>query len=149
MTKGTVGWREWVALPSLGIPAIKAKIDTGAKTSAIHAWKVHHFKNGGIEHLSFCLHPIQDDETEVSCMARLLDMREVTSSNGMRQRRFVIETDLQMGEAPDPIELTLTNRDDMGFRMLIGRQALRKRWLVDPAKSFLTRPDHDAEKDDE
>ncbi|WP_343345303.1 RimK/LysX family protein [Sphingomicrobium sp. XHP0239] len=149
MTKGTVGWREWVALPALGVPAIKAKIDTGAKTSAIHAWRVHHFRNEGMEHLSFFLHPHQDDDEEVACLARLLDMREVTSSNGMRQRRFVIETDLEMGGSTYPIELTLTNRDDMGFRMLIGRQALRKRWLVDPAKSFLTRPDLNAEKEDE
>ena len=149
MKQGTVGWREWVSLPGLGVPAIKAKIDTGAKTSAIHAWKVHHYRNEGIEHLSFFLHPLQDDDHEIACVARLLDMREVTSSNGMRQKRFVIETDLEMGEQRYPIELTLTNRDEMGFRMLIGRQALRKRWLVDPAKSFLTRPDLDATKEDE
>ena len=149
MKKGTVGWREWVSLPGLGVPAVKAKIDTGAKTSAIHAWKVHHYRNEGVEHLSFFLHPLQDDDHEIACVARLLDMREVTSSNGMRQKRFVIETELEMGEQRYPIELTLTNRDEMGFRMLIGRQALRKRWLVDPAKSFLTRPDLDATKEDE
>ena len=139
-TKDVVGWREWVALPALGVAAIKAKIDTGAKTSAIHAWKVHHYKSDGIEHLSFCLHPNQRDESEVACVARLLDVREITSSNGMRQKRFVIETDLEMGAHRYPIQLTLTNRDEMGFRMLIGRQALRPRWLVDPARSFLTRP---------
>ncbi|MEN3972807.1 RimK/LysX family protein [Sphingomicrobium sp. XHP0235] len=149
MKQGTVGWREWVSLPGLGVPAIKAKIDTGAKTSAIHAWKVHHYRNEGIEHLSFFLHPLQGDDSEIACVARLLDMREVTSSNGMRQKRFVIETELEMGEQRYPIELTLTNRDEMGFRLLIGRQALRKRWLVDPAKSFLTRPDLDATKEDE
>lgn len=140
MDRPIVGWREWVALPGLGVPAIKAKIDTGAKTSAIHAWDVHHFKKDGVEHVRFNLHPEQRNDTdEIACECPLLDTRVITSSNGMKQRRFVIAVDLEMGDMTYPIELTLTNRDTMGFRMLIGRQALNGRWLVDPALSFATR----------
>ena len=136
-----VGWREWVALPALGIPAIKAKVDTGARTSAIHAYKVHRYRADGGDRLSFLLHPNQDDDAfEVPCEAPLLDLREITSSNGQKQRRFVIETELQLGEARYPIELTLTNRDEMGFRMLLGRRALKDHCLVDPAASYLSRP---------
>ena len=140
MERPIVGWREWVALPGLGVPAIKAKIDTGAKTSAIHAWDVRHFEKDGVEHVRFKLHPEQkNDADEIACECPLLDTRVITSSNGMKQRRFVIAVDLAMGDATYPIELTLTNRDTMGFRMLIGRQALNGRWLVDPALSFATR----------
>ena len=139
-SEAIVGWREWVALPSLGVGAIKAKIDTGAKTSAIHAWRVHHFEDRGVEHVRFFLHPEQrNDVDEIECVVPLVGTRVVTSSNGSKQRRFVIGVDLEMGGQRYPIEVTLTNRDTMGFRMLIGREALNGRWLVDPAKSYLTR----------
>ncbi|MCM8558361.1 ATP-dependent zinc protease [Sphingomicrobium sediminis] len=150
MKKGTVGWREWIALPGLGVEAVKAKVDTGARTSAIHAWKVRHFERDGREHISFCLHPLQDNDSYVvEAEAPLLEMRKVRSSNGQEQRRFVIETEVEISDTRYPIELTLTNRDEMGFRMLLGRQALRRRWLVDPGKSYLTRADADNEGDED
>jgi hypothetical protein len=144
--KQLVGWREWVALPALGVDAIKAKVDTGAKTSAIHAYRVHRFRRDFADVLAFTLHPDQENDDDiVSCEAPLLDVREVTSSTGHCQTRFVIETDLELGSQTYPIQLTLTNRDQMGFRMLLGRQALKKRFLVDPGKSFMTRGDRDEE----
>ena len=133
-----VGWREWVALPALGIDAIKAKVDTGAATSAIHAIHVHRFREAGRDRVVFQVHPIQrDTHTTVDCVADLLDERVVTSSTGHRERRLVIRTPLQIGDQRWNIELTLTNRDSMGFRMLIGRRAMRGHLLVDPSRSWL------------
>lgn len=137
--KPVIGWREWVALPGLGIEQIKAKIDTGARTSVLHAYEIKPFRRRGKRFVRFYVHPVQHHRRpEIECAAPIVDERLVTSSNGQQQHRYVVETCLRIGELEWPIELTLTNRDEMGFRMLLGRQALRKRLLVDPSTSFRT-----------
>lgn len=134
-----VGWREWVALPGLGVDRIKAKIDTGARTSSIHAWNIDQTEGPDGPWISFDLHPVQrDNRSIVSCRARLADSREIRSSSGHVERRFVIETALKLGDSEWPIHLSLTNRDEMGFRLLLGRTALRKRVIINPGRSFLT-----------
>ena len=136
-----IGWREWVALPDLGIEQIKAKIDTGARTSALHAFRVTPSQVDGVPHVRFFLHPVQHRRVPVvACEARVVDERTVTSSNGRTEHRYVIETQLRIGSLFWPIEITLTDRDQMGFRMLLGRQAVRRRVLVDPGRSFLLSP---------
>lgn len=133
-----IGWREWVALPGLGVDAIKAKIDTGARSSALHAFTVERFDQGGRAMVRFQAHPIQrNDDYIVTAEAALLEERMVKNSGGQAELRPVIETLVQMGNAVWAIELTLTNRDEMGFRMLLGRQAVRRRYLVDPGRSYL------------
>lgn len=135
-----IGWREWVALPKLHIPHIKAKIDTGAKTSALHAIDVKRLRHHGNDRVQFIVHPIQRNERkEVICRANLVDMRTITDSGGNKELRYVIETVLVLGHESFMIELTLTNRASMGFRMLLGRSALQKRFLINPTASFLTR----------
>ena len=120
-----IGWRQWVALPELDVRAIKAKIDTGARTSALHAYRIEPFRRSGTTWLRFELHPIQRSEaTKVVCEARAVDQRTVRNSGGGVERRYVIRTMLRLGEVAWPIELALTNRDQMGFRMLLGRTAL-------------------------
>lgn len=133
-----IGWREWVALPLLGITGIKAKIDTGARSSAIHAFDVELFQLQGQKMVRFKVHPLQRDSLcVVAAEAPLLDERVVRNSGGEAQLRAVIETPVNVGGQIWPIELTLTNRDDMGFRMLLGRQAIRRRFLVDSGRSYL------------
>src|SRR5215510_1293831 len=132
-----LGWEEWVSLPELGLPAIKAKVDTGARTSALHAYFVEPVEIAGVKMVRFGVHPIpRRDDVEVICTARIKDRREGTSSNGERETRYVIETLIRIGDRVWPIEVTLTNRNAMTYRMLIGRQAITDDILVDPATSF-------------
>jgi hypothetical protein len=133
-----VGWREWVALPDLGISAVKAKVDTGARSSSLHAWDVREVARDGESWLHFAVHPLQDDEsTPVTCEARWVDEREVRSSNGETELRPYIVTDVVVRGVRYEVELGLARRDEMGFRMLLGRRALRRRFVVDPGRSFL------------
>jgi hypothetical protein len=133
-----LGWREWVGLPELGIDRIKAKVDTGARTSALHAFAVHAFVEGGRQRIRFSMHPVQkDDKQVVECVADVLDQRVVSDSGGHKESRWVIRTRVEVGAESWPIELTLTARDDMLFRMLLGRTAIKGRYLVDPARSYL------------
>jgi hypothetical protein len=133
-----IGWREWLSLPALGVPRIKAKVDTGARTSALHAFGLEIVERDGVELARFEIHPIQRS-AELTVMAEVPvhGWREVRSSSGQLERRPVILTPATLMGLRWPIELTLTNRDQMGFRMLLGRQAVRRRFVVDPGRSFL------------
>lgn len=133
-----LGWREWVSLPDLDIPRVKAKVDTGARTSALHAIRIRPFEADGRRMVRFVVHPRQRSTArEVVCEAPVLGERLVRSSSGRAERRFVIATTLAVAGVRHRIELTLTSRDAMGFRMLLGRQALRGSYLVDSGRSFL------------
>lgn len=135
-----IGWREQLRLPELGITQIKAKIDTGARSSALHAFAIETFEQNGKAMVRFKVHPYQrDTHRSAIAQAELIDWREVRNSGGQTQLRPVIVTTVELGNYTFPIELTLTNRDVMGFRMLLGRQAVRQRFLVDAGKSFLHR----------
>lgn len=133
-----LGWREWVALPELGLDRIKAKVDTGARTSALHAFELRTFDEQGVARVEFKMHPNQrDTRTVVVCVANIIDERTVRDSGGHAERRFVIETPVRIGDREWPIELTLTARDDMLFRMLLGRTAMKGQAVVDPSRSYL------------
>lgn len=133
-----IGWREWIDFPSLHIFQVKGKIDTGARSSSLHAFHLHPFQREGKEFIQFRVHPYQrNSRITVQAEAQILDWRHVTSSGGHRQFRPVILVPISLDGQTWSIELTLTNRDVMGFRLLLGREALRKRFLVNPGRSFL------------
>jgi hypothetical protein len=136
-----IGWREWIALPDLEIAAIKVKTDTGARTSAMHADAIERFASRGRTMLTFVVHPLQRDRGhEVRCEAEMIDERLVRSSHGDQQLRPVICTSVEVLGVRWDIEITLTRRDVMGFRMLLGREAMRGHILVDPGRSYLGNP---------
>ncbi|WP_410877652.1 30S ribosomal protein S6--L-glutamate ligase [Myroides sp. DW712] len=133
-----VGSEEWCSFSTLNIPAIKARVDSGAKTSALHAVNIHAFEKEGEKWVKFDVNPLQNNgKTIIHCEAKVVDKRIVKSSSGTRESRYVIRTILSFGETAWDIELTLTNRDSMGYRMLLGREAMGGRILVDPEKHFL------------
>jgi hypothetical protein len=133
-----LGWREWVRLPELGIDRIKAKVDTGARTSALHAFEIVDFEEEGRRRLRFKIHPIQrDTDTVVECVADVSDQRIVSDSGGHKELRWVIQSDIIVGQHLRQAEFTLTLRDNMMFRMLLGRTAIAGWATVDPARSYL------------
>ncbi len=133
-----IGWREWIILPDLNIQKIKAKIDTGARTSALHAFWVEAYKKKHQQWVKFAIHPDQYNlDIVLECDAPVKDRRIVTDSGGHRQHRYVIETLFQLGPCTFIAELTLTNRDTMQFRMLLGRTAINNHFLVNPRASYL------------
>lgn len=133
-----VGWREWLALPDLHVPKIKAKVDTGARTSALHAEDIRYLRRRGITYVEFVVTTERDGAVmRTTTMAPLIEERRVRSSNGTAELRPVISTRVQLGEREWLIEVTLTRRDMMGFPMLLGRQAVKGRAVVDPGRSFL------------
>jgi hypothetical protein len=136
--KVAVGWREWIALPSLGITAIKAKIDTGARSSSLHAFDVESFERDGAPWVRFVVHPLQRDcESSLHAEAPVLEFRHVRSSSGHLTHRPVIRAEVELDNRRWAIELTLASRDEMGFRMLLGREAVRGRFVVDPGRSYV------------
>jgi hypothetical protein len=134
-----IGWREWVGLPELGIPKIKAKVDTGARTSALHAFSLRPFTEEGKNRIRFDIHPLQHETSQViTCAADIVDKRLVTDSGGHTEERYVIQTLITIAGQTWSIEITLTERENMLFRMLLGRSALRKHFIVNPARSFIS-----------
>jgi hypothetical protein len=132
-----IGWREWVSLPELGIKAIKVKVDSGARSSSIHAFDLKTFERDGVQWVRFKVHPIQRSrENVVVVEAVILEFRSVRSSSGIAKKRPVIVTNVELLGTTWPVELTLASRDEMGFRMLLGREAFRGRFLVDGGKSY-------------
>ena len=133
-----IGWREWIGIPGLGIESIKAKVDTGARTSALHAFAVKRYRRRGVRRVRFSVHPLQNRvDIVVACDTEVVDERMVIDSGGHREKRIVILSAIRMGGIEWPIEMTLTRRDTMHFRMLLGRTALGGRFVVHPGKSYL------------
>ena len=132
-----IGWREWVGLPDLGVKSIKAKVDTGARSSSLHAIDLKQFERDGAQWVTFKIHPNQrKSDATVIAEAKIFEHRRVRSSSGKSTMRPVIVTNVRLLGATWPVELTLANRDEMGFRMLLGREAFRGRFLVDAGKSY-------------
>jgi len=136
----TLGWREWVALPEIGAPPLRAKVDTGARTSALNARAIAPFARDGRNWVRFTLQPDRRYADEIDCAAPITDVRVVKDSGGHAEERYVIETPVRLGVREDswPIEVTLANRSGMQFAMLLGRTAIRRRFAVDPARSFVS-----------
>ncbi len=134
-----IGWKEWFSLESLKIPAIKGKIDTGAKTSSLHAFNIKPYKIKGIEYVKFDINPLQkNNQFTKTCKSVVVDRRMVSDSGGKKEKRFVIQSSLRIGNTETTIELTLANRHSMTFKMLLGREAIKKvKMLVDPSRSYL------------
>lgn len=133
-----VGWREWVSLPELGVPWIKAKVDTGARTSALHAFDIEEFEKDGAPWVRYSIHPWQRSADDaVAVESPVHDVRSVRSSSGHSEERYVVRMELRLAGHPVTAEVTLSRRDEMGFRMLIGRQALRRGFVVDSGRSYL------------
>jgi hypothetical protein len=134
----TIGWREWLQLPDLGVPRIKVKVDTGARSSSLHAFNLQVCELDGRQVLKFEIHPLQNaTQPAILTTADLVEFRRVRSSTGHEELRPVIRTLARLGTRSWPIEITLTNRDEMGFRMLLGRRAIINHFVVDPARSYL------------
>ncbi len=139
MTKFPIGWKEWVALPDLHIPAIKAKVDTGARTSALHASRIEAFTLPSGRWVRYVVHPLRNHpEIEITCESKLLDERDIKNSGGQVESRYVIETPIVLGGITWSTTLTLTSRDDMLFRMLLGRTTLNHRVIIHPEEKYLT-----------
>ena len=137
-SKILIGSREWCAFPDLGIGAVKAKVDSGAKTSSLHAFELEVFDRQGEPWVRFEIHPLQKNQrVKRITEAPVIDQRWVRSSSGEAEERYVISSQLRMGGHSWPVELTLTNRDSMGYRMLLGREAMRGRMLIDPDAAYL------------
>ena len=135
--KKIIGWRESVSLPKFKIKAIKVKVDTGARTSSLHAVELEKYIRSGKEYIKFKVYPEQGNTKKaVTCTSQILEYRKVKSSNGQSELRPVILTQVQLLDEEWEIEITLTNRDEMGFRMLLGRSSIKKRFLVDAGRSF-------------
>lgn len=133
-----VGWKEWVSLPELGIARLKAKVDTGARTSSLHTYFIEPFEKGGAPMVRFGVHPFQKKRLGGHiCEAPVADKRRIRTSSGEDQYRYIIITEIKMGRQSFPLELSLSNRDAMLFRMLLGRTALRGRFVIDPYKKYL------------
>ncbi len=136
--KYVIGWREWVSLPGLGIPGVKAKVDTGARTSALHTHDYEEFGRDGLRWVRFHLHPLRNrDDVELECEAPVTGFREVKDSGGHAERRPFILATACLGPLSWDFEMSLTNRESMRFRMLLGRTALAGRFLVDTRASYL------------
>ncbi|WP_241558827.1 RimK/LysX family protein [Halobacteriovorax sp. HLS] len=138
--KKIIGWREWVELPEIGVKSVKAKVDSGARTSSLHVFDMTFYHRAGKEYAKFSVHPYQkDDKTSIVCREEVIEYRKIRSSNGQVEKRPVILTNVKLLDETWPVEITLTNRDEMGFRMLLGRTAFRKKFLVDCDKSFYSK----------
>lgn len=136
--KFIVGRAEWLSLSNLSIPLIKARVDSGAKTSSLHAFNIHTLNRSGETWVEFDIHPIQRNRKfSVHCEAKVVDRRTIKSSNGESEKRYVIRTPMRIGEYEYAIEVTLTNRDNMGHRMLLGREAMNGKILIDPSLEFI------------
>ena len=138
-SRSALGWREWASLPEIGIPSIQVKVDTGARTSALNAHDIEPFDRNGCQWVRFKLRGEQHQTDDIVCAAKVKDVRVVKDSGGHAEERFVIEAVVGIGALPEswPIEITLANRGGMSFAMLLGRTAIRRRFLVDPARSFV------------
>ena len=133
-----IGWREWIALPALGVARIKAKIDTGARTGSLHAVDLENFERDGVPWVRFLVRPEQSAESvEIAVEHEVTEFRLVRSSNGQQSLRPVILTQVKLGQHVWTTEVTLADRDAMGFKMLLGRHSIRGQFVVDPGRSFL------------